>query len=87
MTGDWRLKTAHLWPWSKPTDLWHVGIAHAPIARFLAPVDAASMPAIRWLPLPRPFAFIADPFGHRDAAGNLTVFVEALDYRDRKSVV
>lgn len=80
---DWRLKTA--WPFSKPSDIWHVGIAHAPIAHFL---DAsATPPPITWLPLPRSFAFIADPFAHHHDDGSLTVFVEALDYRIKRGEI
>jgi hypothetical protein len=71
-------KTPRPWP-CKPTDMWHVGIAHAPIERFLS----AATPAITWLPTPRPFCFIADPFAMRTADGALTVFVEAFDYRTK----
>lgn len=71
-------------PKAKVTDLWHVGIAHAPIARFLT--DAPT-PAITWLPLPRSFSFIADPFGVREPDGGWTVCVEALDYRVKRGEI
>ena len=73
-----RLKTSRPWPF-KPTDMWHVGIAHAPIASFLT----NPAPAITWLPKPRPFTFIADPFAMRGVDGTLSVLVEAFDYRTK----
>lgn len=59
--------------------MWHVGIAHTPIASFLT----RATPPITWLPQPRPFCFIADPFAMLGADGNLSVFVEAFDYRTK----
>lgn len=66
------------WPY-KATDMWHVGIARAPIASFLS----NPAPSIAWLPRPRPFSFIADPFAMRGADENLSVLVEAFDYRTK----
>jgi hypothetical protein len=68
----------------KKTDLWHVGIAHQPIASFL---HQTQLPTVTWLPAPRSFAFIADPFGLYDDQGNLTVLVEALDYREKRGKI
>jgi hypothetical protein len=60
--------------------MWHVGIAAAPIANFLAtPTPCSTV----WLPNPRPFCFIADPFAMRAADGTLSVLVEAFDYRTK----
>ncbi len=70
----------------KTTDLWHVGIAHTEIAGFLGQVDAESV-KVTWLPLPRSFAFIADPFAVREADGGITVYVEALDYRTKRGEI
>ncbi len=61
------------------TDLWQSGIVHLPIAALLTP-GALALAAITWLPEPRHFCFIADPFALQ-RNGELTVFVEALDYR------
>lgn len=66
------------------TEIWQVGIARTPIASFIHP---STVPQITWLPQPKPFCFIADPFGHVDAAGNLTILVEALDYRSKRGVI
>lgn len=71
---------------SKATDLWHVGIAHVPIARFLHP-ESTLTTSVTWLPLSKPFSFIADPFAVRDAGGGLTVLVEALDYRSKRGEI
>ena len=67
------------------TDLWQVGIAHTPIGACVAG-NALASATITWLPQPKPFAFIADPFGiwHE---GALTVFVEALDYRVKRGEI
>lgn len=70
----------------KPTELWHVGLVHAPIASALNPaqfVQARTM----WLPHPRPFCFVADPFAVREAGGGTTVYVEALDYRTKRGEI
>ena len=62
------------------TDLWRVGILRAPIEACLNGWPEAE---IVWLPDPGPYRFLADPFGvWRD--GELHVFVEAYDYRDKK---
>lgn len=66
------------------TEIWHVGVARAPITAFIPQI---SKPAITWLPYPKPFCFIADPFGHVDDAGNLTLLVEALDYRVKRGEI
>ncbi len=68
----------------KETDLWHVGIAHAPIETFL---HSQPIPPITWLPRKRPFTFIADPFAVRIDNGALMVFVEAFDYRDKRGEI
>jgi hypothetical protein len=80
------LKEKRVWPFTKETDIWHVGIAHAPIHAFL---DAGTRAALtfHWLPTPRAFTFIADPFAHRSADGTLTIFVEALDYRVKRGEI
>jgi hypothetical protein len=71
-----------LFPPRYHTDLWHVGILRAPISACLS---AASWPPaeIVWLPAPRDFTFLADPFGlwHHE---QLHVFCEAYDYRVKK---
>jgi hypothetical protein len=67
------------------TDIWQVGIVHAPIARLL---EAGSERAaqITWLPAQRDFCFLADPFGLWRGE-HLHVFVEAYDYRDKHGVI
>ena len=60
--------------------MWHVGIARAPIAGFLA---NSTPDSIVWLPQPRPFCFIADPFAMRGADGSVNILVEAFDYRTK----
>lgn len=69
------------------SDLWHVGLARAPFARFLAP---ATLPALRdeivWLPDPGPWRYVADPFGVQ-RGGTTHVFVEAYDYRIRRATI
>ena len=74
------------WPFNKATDLWHIGVAHAPIARFLEPIDRNPV-AVTWLPLPRNFTFIADPFAIPDESGGLTIFAERLDYRVKQGQI
>ncbi|MFZ4124746.1 MAG: glucosamine inositolphosphorylceramide transferase family protein [Rickettsiales bacterium] len=66
------------------TELWHVGITRTPITSF---VHAPTAPQVTWLPQPKPFCFVADPFGHVDDAGNLTILVEALDYRIKRGEI
>ncbi len=64
------------------TDIWQVGIVHAPIAQFLEP----SPRPVTWLPTQRDFCFLADPFGvWRD--DHLHVFAEFYDYRDKHGVI
>jgi hypothetical protein len=74
------------WPRVQATDLWQVGVIAAPIAQVMAAEHVSSLP-ITWLPKPRPFTFIADPFASRDAQGNLCVLVEALDYREKRGEI
>lgn len=67
------------------TDLWQVGIVHQPL-HTLNSQQALLKAKITWLPEPRDFRFIADPFAvRRDNA--LTVFVEALDYRNKRGEI
>jgi hypothetical protein len=67
------------------TDIWQVGILHAPIARLLEAVSPGEV-RVTWLPVQRDFCFLADPFGiWRD--DHLHVFVEAYDYRDKHGVI
>ena len=67
------------------TDLWQVGIVHRPMGDLLTP-GALAAADITWLPSQRSFAFLADPFGlwHE---GELTVFVEAYDYRTKRGEI
>lgn len=67
------------------TDIWQVGILHAPIARLLESVSPGEI-AITWLPTQRDFCFLADPFGVWRGE-HLHVFVEAYDYRDKHGVI
>lgn len=67
------------------TELWQVGIVHAPIADLLTP-EALRAAAITWLPDPGSFRFNADPFGLRHD-GRFTVMVEALDYRVKRGEI
>ncbi len=67
------------------TELWQVGIVHAPVARLISP-EALRQTDITWLPDPGRFRFNADPFGlWRD--GRFTVMVEALDYRVKRGEI
>lgn len=59
------------------TDIWRVGIAHAPIADVLA--RGLKSVRIDWLPEKPFFQFDADPFGLW-RGGELHVFVETYDY-------
>ncbi|MSO97000.1 MAG: hypothetical protein EXR11_02110 [Rhodospirillaceae bacterium] len=73
-----------MWPTTQ-TDIWQAGIVHAPIACVLGSGSLADF-AITWLPAQPDFCFLADPFGlWRD--GQLHVFVEAYDYRDKHGVI
>ena len=69
------------------SDLWHVGLAPAPLQTFL---DPAALPALRdrlvWLPDPGPWRYLADPFGVR-RGGTTHIFVEAYDYRTKHAVI
>ncbi len=67
------------------TDIWRVGVVQA---GFSAICRAGSLDpfAIRWLPNPGPYRFLADPFGiWRD--DRLHIFVEHYDYRTRKGEI
>src|SRR4051812_4298387 len=65
------------------TEIWRPGILRAPIADVLA--APAAIPIV-WLPRPRDFCFLADPFGlWRD--GHLHVFCESYDYRTKHGVI
>ncbi len=65
-----------------PSDIWRVGVLPIPLeqAAFLPP---SAWPApLAWIASPKPFTFLADPFGiARD--GRVYVFVERYDYRDK----
>lgn len=66
------------------SDIWHVGIAHAPITSFLtAPLEDMR---ITWLPQQKPFSFIADPFGITLGQRHY-IFVEAYDYRTKRGKI
>ena len=66
------------------TDIWRVGIAHAPIADVLA--RGLESLRIDWLPEKPFFEFDADPFGlWRD--GQLHVFVETYDYHTHHGAI
>lgn len=68
----------------RATELWHVGMADTPIASF---IGTSVRPAMNWLPMPRSFAFIADPFGIRTADGMTHILVETLDYRTKRGEI
>ena len=73
-----------IWPRYR-TELWHVGILHAPIAHVVAQKSMESV-AVTWLPEQPSFCFLADPFGiWRD--GCLTIFCEAFDYRAKRGLI
>lgn len=67
------------------SDIWRIGLVHAPIEA-VAAGGIASDAQVRWLPQEPPFSFLADPFGlwHE---GRLHVFAEAYDYRTRHGVI
>lgn len=65
---------------SPPSDIWKVGIVHAPIHTMLTSFSA---PPVTWLPDQNPFCFIADPFAIRKN-GLLSIMAEAYDYRTKK---
>jgi hypothetical protein len=62
---------------------WHVGLVDAPIQSFLEPhVD----PVVRWLPLPEPGTYYADPFGLR--VGDTTeILLEVFDFRSDRGAI
>ncbi len=62
-------------------DIWRVGIAHAPLDQLLR-AGTLKGTAVTWLPDLPPLQFAADPFGIR-RDGNLYIFQEIYDYRDR----
>ncbi|MGE4065014.1 MAG: formyl transferase [Rhodospirillaceae bacterium] len=65
-------------------DIWHIGAVSAPLADILRRGIAGR--DIRWLCDAPPLSFLADPFGvWRN--GQLTVFAEAYDYKDRHGVI
>ena len=79
------LRNANLLPRKLSTDVWHVGIAHCPIAATLDP-QVFTKSRVTWLPNPGSFRFIADPFGiYHD--NQFTVLVEALDYRIKRGEI
>lgn len=59
------------------TEIWHVGLVHAPIASFL---DPQFEPRIQWLANTHPRHFFADPFLAIEPGG-LEILVEEYDYR------
>lgn len=62
-------------------DIWRVGIAHAQLDQLLR-ARTLKGTAVTWLPDLPPLQFAADPFGiWRN--GNLYIFQEIYDYRDR----
>lgn len=63
------------------TDIWRIGIVRAPLAE-IALHGLGDLP-VAWIATPpKPFTFLADPFGlWRD--GLFHLFAEAFDYRDR----
>ena len=62
------------------TDEWNIGIAEAPIDRFL---DPGAPPQIRWLPQASAGSFLADPFGTVQGSTDV-VLVEEFEYRTGK---
>lgn len=60
------------------SDHWEIGVADAPVHRFL---DPAFRPAVDWLRAPSTSEFEADPTGVERADGGIDVFYEAFDYR------
>ncbi|MDX2143447.1 MAG: hypothetical protein SFV19_08835 [Rhodospirillaceae bacterium] len=73
-----------IWPAFR-SDIWHVGILHAPMARVMTAAPLRDVP-VTWLPEREPFQYFADPFGlWRD--GVLHVFVEDYDYRDKRGTI
>jgi hypothetical protein len=59
------------------TEIWQVGLVHAPIARFL---DPNFQPEIQWLPNARPSHFYADPFLSVEP-DRLRILIEEYDYQ------
>lgn len=66
-------------------DIWRCGIVDAPIATVIA--DGGIRKSVRWIDEEPDFQFLADPFGWRDEAGRLHVFVEHYDYRTRHGTI
>lgn len=67
------------------TELWQAGILQCPIHTFLTQDTLAASPVV-WLPEPKPFTFVADPFGvWQDNL--LTLFVELFDYRTKRGEI
>ncbi|MCH4092543.1 glucosamine inositolphosphorylceramide transferase family protein [Acetobacter sp.] len=67
------------------TDIWRVGVVLAGFSEICA-TGSLDPFAIRWLPNPGRYRFLADPFGiWRD--DRLHVFVEHYDYRTRKGEI
>lgn len=61
-------------------EIWNIGLVFDPIHRFLEP---DYRPTVRWLPVPPPGCFVADPFGVENE-GRICLLYEGLDYRDNK---
>jgi len=67
------------------SDIWRVGLAHAPITDLVKP-GGLEHARIDWLPAGPSHTFLADPFGlWRD--GRLHIFAEAYDYRTRHGII
>ena len=67
------------------TELWHVGMVHRPLHEIVQrPLSDAG--PVTWLPCPKSFSFIADPFGLLHE-GVFTVLVEHLDYRIKRGTI
>lgn len=60
------------------TEIWQVGLVHAPIHRFL---DPAFEPSVQWLPNAHSHHFYADPFLAPAGEQGLRILVEEYDYR------
>lgn len=63
---------------------WNIGVLYQPIQALLA--DRPSL-NVRWLPSPSKGFFRADPFGYRDAEGQLTVLYEKYEYASGRGVI
>ena len=63
------------------TDIWRIGLLRRPAADIYAAGSVAGLDPV-WLPVGRPYAYLADPFGlWRD--DRLYLFAETYDYRTR----